>query len=414
MGPARRASWAIIDQGLSSGTNFAIAFVVARTVSLVELGAFGIVFATYTVALGIARAVTTEPLAFRYSETGARGVDDAVRAATGASLVVGVLGSVASLGVALLIRQPTSTAFVALAVVLPGLLLQDALRLSFFVIRRPRSAAVNDAIWAVALVVAMVVLLNANATPPVETLLLAWGLAATFAACIGLAQLRLIPASRRAYAWMKAHRDIAPSYAGEFLSAAGSAQLVLYPVAFVTGLAATGALRAGLLLMGPLNIVFMGVALVAVPEAVALLRRSKAALQMGCLTLGAGLGLSAAAWGIALLLVPAGVGTALLKDAWDPAQDTIVPLTVWLAASGPVAGAALGARVLGRARENFVNRLGLGLVTVAAATAGAAVDHARGAAWGLALATLLGAVWWWWRFRRGLADAPSGPQTTLE
>ena len=64
---ASRLAWTVGDQVLSSGTNFALGIVIARMVSLREFGVFTLVYATYQIALGIARALVSEPLVVRFS-----------------------------------------------------------------------------------------------------------------------------------------------------------------------------------------------------------------------------------------------------------------------------------------------------------------------------------------------------------
>jgi hypothetical protein len=65
-----------------------------------------------------------------------------------------------------------AAAFVALGLVLPALLLQDSWRYAFFANGQGRKAFLNDAVWAVSLVPAM---LLAARDGSVFTFLLAWG-----------------------------------------------------------------------------------------------------------------------------------------------------------------------------------------------------------------------------------------------
>lgn len=398
----RRSAWAVADQAVSSLTNFALALVVARTVSVREFGAFGLVFASYTFALGIARAVSTEPLALRYSTSSDEERRTAAGMALGTTLVVGLGGSFVCGLIAAIVRGSTGLAFLCLALLLPFLLLQDGVRLSLFVDRREKAALLNDVTWAATLAVGLIVLFVVVPSPSVSELLIVWGGAASLAAGFGILQRAALPIVGASSRWWKGNRDVAPSYVGEFLAASAGAQFAVYPVGIVAGLEAAGALRGGQVLMGPLNIMFMGAALVAVPEAVRLLNRSPAALRKGCAVLSLVLAAAAATWGILLTRLPDSMGESLLQDTWAPARSTVVPLALWLAASGPVAGASLGARVLGRARQNFRTRLGLTVIAMGAVTAGALWDGARGAAWGLALTTTAGAVVWWLQFLRAL------------
>ena len=62
---ARRFSWGIADQAVSSLTNFALGLLVARSVGPAELGSFALVFNTYLIALCLTRVFSTDPLLIR-------------------------------------------------------------------------------------------------------------------------------------------------------------------------------------------------------------------------------------------------------------------------------------------------------------------------------------------------------------
>ena len=61
------AGWGLADQALSSLTNFALSFVVARSFSTDVLGAFALVFSSYLLFLNIARPLAMQPLLIRFS-----------------------------------------------------------------------------------------------------------------------------------------------------------------------------------------------------------------------------------------------------------------------------------------------------------------------------------------------------------
>ena len=66
-GPAGRAGWGLADQALSSLSNLAVGVVVARSSTVADFGVYALAFGGYTIALNVSRAVSTEPLAVRYS-----------------------------------------------------------------------------------------------------------------------------------------------------------------------------------------------------------------------------------------------------------------------------------------------------------------------------------------------------------
>src|SRR3954467_2589038 len=68
MGRGRRQiAWGLLDQGLSSATNFGGSVLAARVLSTEDFGAFAVVFSLYLVALGLSRSWTSEPLIVRFA-----------------------------------------------------------------------------------------------------------------------------------------------------------------------------------------------------------------------------------------------------------------------------------------------------------------------------------------------------------
>ncbi|MDG4861594.1 hypothetical protein P8605_26005, partial [Streptomyces sp. T-3] len=180
-----RLSWGLADQAASSMTNFAVGIYVARSLGLAAFGVFSLAWVTYGVVLSVSRGLATDPLVVRYS-----GVPDwswrgAVARSSGTALGVGGAIGLVCLGVGLGLGGSVGTAFACLGVMLPGLLLQDAWRYAFFAAGTGRKAFVNDLVWGVALVPAMVVAARVGS---VAAFVLAWGASATLAAAYGCLQ----------------------------------------------------------------------------------------------------------------------------------------------------------------------------------------------------------------------------------
>ncbi|MFE7517056.1 hypothetical protein ACFU8I_38390, partial [Streptomyces sp. NPDC057540] len=154
---AGRLSWGLVDQAASSISNFAVGIYVARSLGLTAFGVFSLAWVTYGVVLNVSRGLATDPLVVRFSGVPAADWRGAVARSSGTALGVGTALGAASLLFGLALGGPVGTAFACLGVVLPGLLLQDAWRFAFFAAGAGRKAFVNDMVWAVALVPAMVV-----------------------------------------------------------------------------------------------------------------------------------------------------------------------------------------------------------------------------------------------------------------
>jgi hypothetical protein len=151
----------------------------------------------------------------------------------------------------------------------------------------------------------------------------------------------------------------------------------------------------------------VGIAMMAVPEAAVLLRRSMRRLQQFCLLLsclGAG---GALAWGMVLLLLPDSVGEQILHSAWYEASALLVPVTLAVAGFGFSIGAWAGVRALGAASRSLRAQVIGSVVYLTGAFGGTVLGGAAGAAWGSAAGTLIGAGVWWWELHQGVRDAES-------
>jgi O-antigen/teichoic acid export membrane protein len=400
---ARRTGWGISDQAFSSLTNFVLGVTVARSLGPRDLGAFGLAFATYVIGLSIEQTLASEPLLVRYSGVESHALKDAARSSSGTALIAGMLIG----GVCLVIGWATSgalsQAFIALGVSLPGLLVQDSLRMIFFASRRGQHALINDVIWALVMFPALFILLSSG-RGSVFWLTLAWGGAANAAAVIGTLQAGLVPHPSRTAGWLREHRDIAPRFLAEMMALSGTRQLSQFGIAASAGLVAVGAIRAAQLLLNALQILSQGIGLVALPEAVRIGRASVRPLKKMVWVICAALVATTFVWGAVLVLLPPSLGRAILGLSWHAAKDLFVPLTLVQAAGGAIAAAVIGLRALVAARRSLRARLLVSLLQVAGAIGGAAAAGALGAAWGLAIAGWVGAVVFWRQFNRAFDE----------
>jgi O-antigen/teichoic acid export membrane protein len=389
-GLLRRASWGITDQAFSSLTNFALTIVVARALSPTLFGAFSVAYLLYVFLLQLSRACSSEPLVVRYSAA-PEGWRAGSKHATGVALGFGVVTALLTAGGALLLPDPTRSALLAMAVVLPGLLVQDVGRFVFFAEGRPARAAVNDMVWALVQFPALVIFLRYERAT-VAGLVLIWGISATIAALYGAAQARMIPSPFKARDWFREHRDLIPQFSFEFVMLRGAQQLSAYAVGVVAGLAALGSLRAAQVLFGPLNLFFLSARIVGVPEGVRQLADPRSSFRRAIRRLSIVLMTLAVVWGIPLLLLPDSVGRGLLHKNWHTAKPLLLPVLVATAAAGANVGSLTALRVWQAANESLRARLLISPVTVILGVTGAFWDGARGAAIGLAVAAWFGVL----------------------
>ncbi len=401
---ARRLGWGVADQGISSLSNFALGLFVARTFGASSFGAFALAYVTYSVVINAARGLATDPLLVRHSGDIHRRWRRATSAATGTALVVGVTAGVVCVLAGLLLPDPVGPVFVALGVGLPGLALQDSWRFAFFAHGRGSSAFINDLLWTVLLVLALIVLQN-RGDGSAASCLLAFGGTATLAAALGMVQASVLPRPTRTAGWLRTHHQLSVRYLAENVSISGATQLRAFVLGAVAGLAAVGYVRASEILMGPFFVILMGISQVAVPEASRVFHRASGNLLRFCFVLGGAQAAAVIAWGLILLTVfPLGPGPALLKELWIPTEQLVPAMTVTLAAASFTTAATAGLRAMGLARRSLRAQLTASAAYAIGGAGGAILGGALGSSWGVAIALCFSALVWWHQLRSALAD----------
>ncbi|GGZ38692.1 hypothetical protein GCM10010387_36040 [Streptomyces inusitatus] len=388
---AGRMSWGLADQAVCSMTNFAVGVYVARSLGLAAFGLFSLAWVTYGVVLSVSRGVSTDPLMVRFSGVPVASWRAAAARSTGTALGVGAAAGAVCLVAGVSLGGGAGPAFAALGVVLPGLLLQDAWRFSFFAAGTGRKAFVNDLLGGIALIPALLVAARVGS---VVAFVFAWGTAAAVAAGYGCLQSGIRPRPAGARAWLRDHRDLGYRYLVENVGVSGAAQLRAYGLGLIVGVSAVGVVRGAELLLGPFLAVLMGLSLVTVAEAARVLRAAPHRLRLFCLLLGGGQAVAALLWGAALLLVPDRFGELVLGGVWHSASELIVPATLGVAGAGLGVGAAAGLRALAAARRGLRCQLFASACYVGGGLGGAGAAGTVGSAWGGAAAAVAGSAGW--------------------
>jgi len=405
-GTTHRLGWGLADQAVSSLTNLLVVVAVARSVGVREFGIFSLAYATYAFSLNFSRGVATDPLVVRFSGVPQDVWRDAVRLASGTAATVGCLiGAVCAIvGLAM---SGAGGSFIALAFLLPGLMLQDSWRYAFFAAGDGRKSFINDLVWGLALVPLVALAAKQGG---VAWFVVAWGGAGCLAALVGGFQAGILPRLSGTRTWLSQQRELGPRYLAENLSMSTATQLRITLLGLIAGLSAVGQVRAAEVLLGPWLAVLMGLSMVAVPEAARALRRSLRALVLFCVALATVQAVGVAAWGLAIMfLLPDELGTGLLGALWEPASALVLPTTLAFVGIGLMNGAGAGLRALAAARRSLRATLLCACAYLIGGVGGALVGGAAGSAWGVAAATAAGAVVWWWQLRAGLRDADRSP-----
>ncbi|MFD5427618.1 hypothetical protein [Streptomyces sp. NPDC127084] len=408
--PGPRRSTAVVasvlDQAASSLTNIAVLVIAARVSTAHGFAAFSMVYLTFTVLLGLNTAYAGQAVVLTRGDTATTGAAcrSAVAFTSLAATAGGALLAVAGAATAAIGGGWTGTggAFLALGLVLPLVLVQDALRYAFSTLRRPGLALATDTLRLLCVVPAL--LLQPQHTAP-GTLVAVWGLSAVPALLLGLrllwphvrgAQADLRPYVRRGH--------LGQRFAVEFAVGNASSQLAVLGLGLFAAPLAVGALRGASTLFGPLNVLFNSVNAFGPP----LLNRfgarraiARASALLGLVLSAVGLG-----WGLVLYALPDDMGRRLLGETWQSAASLLPATGAQYAVMGLGTCALVTLRVLSP-RATLSVQVVFSLLSVVLMLGGYVLTgSALGAAWGLAAGSALKAVAAWTRVAR-LARVPA-------
>ena len=394
---------------MSSLTNFLLSIFVARTLGATQLGAFSLAYVTYGFAINASRGLSIDPLLIRFSGTVLPIWRNAAAGSTGTALLVGLVAGSCALAAGRLVGGTTGLAFVALGLTLPGLLVQDSWRYSFFAVGRGYLAFINDTIWALFLIPSMV-FLKMSGHANVFWFVFAWGATATIGAAVAPMQARVAPRLAGAAEWLLRHRDLGPRYLAGNTAGNAADMLRSYSVSYILGLAAVGYIQAANTLMGPFKVVSAGIGLIMLPYAVGLKRRSPRRLPPFCLAVSVGFTLLALGWGAVLLVaLPRGLGHLMLGNIWRPTYPLVLPATLSTMALCVGIGAATGLNALGAARRSLRAVILSSALLLSFGLVGAVTGGILGTMYWYAAASWLASLVIWWQLREALCESDTVP-----
>ncbi|WP_063822584.1 MULTISPECIES: hypothetical protein [Frankia] len=373
------ALWTVGDQVVSSGTNAAINFIIARRVDSSEFGAFAIAYTIFAMIVGLARAAGTAPLGISYADVPATTFRSAVRAAAGTALALGVVVGVGLLVVGAALRGAVGLNLVAMGVIMPALLVQDAWRYASFAQGRPLLAVGNDLVWAAGLAVGVGLLAAGSDTGGgAAAMVLVWGAAAALAALVGVAQHHAWPDPRRALAWFTGHRETTGFMTAEFISLQGAQQTSTLVIGAVGSTSLVGALRGLQTLLAPTTNLAVALMSFAIPEFARRKHMPPGQVIRGAYLVSGLVVVSSSLWGLAFMLLPADFGAALLGDTWGQTHDLLLLAVVAQVGPGLAVGPAAVLYAFGKTRLTFWINLFFVPFLLACPVTGLLVGGARG------------------------------------
>lgn len=384
----RNASWNLVDQVLSALTNIVLSIVVARSVTAAGFGAFASAFVVFGISIAITRSVVGQPLQMRFSNATPDQRQQANSAALGCALALGLAAALLVAVAALVVSGSVGSALLALAIILPGLLVQDSCRMAAFALGRPSLAALIDAVWAV-LQFGLIAALHMAGYETVFALVLAWGAAATVSAVLGLVALNVRPQLPAAPGWFRRHHDLIRFLLPEYFLSLGAMQFGILIVGVIASASAVGSLRAAQVLLGPLGVLGSAVFQFTVPEVARHHDRTARDRWRFAVAISCGLGLVTVGYVVLLLVMPAAFGRALFGESWAGAATVLLAMGCSSVASALANGPAGVLYGMGQARATFRINLTKGPVLLAALLSGTIWAGAVGAGWAFALVEAL-------------------------
>ena len=398
----RRAGWNLGEQVVSSLTNSILSIIVANSVDKLTFGGFSVAFTVFALVIGGSRAISTSPLNIRFADCTPEESKRAAAAAAGNALVLGLVVGVVCVGAGLVLPDPLGQAMIALGIVMPALLVQDAYRYVFFANGRPEAAALSSGLWAVLQIGSVVALLSFGLNA-VGLLLLAWGISAAAAATLSIKQAGARPAPRRAWGWAREHVDLTGYKLATFATAQGSTQGAILIIGVVATIATVGSLRGTQILLGPTSILALAALNFAVPELAR--RRSRLSdrqWMLAAVGVGGSVALLGFVWGAFFLFAPDSVGVFLLDDTWPGTQQILLAAVITQVFSCMSIGPVAIIYALDRASATLAIQIILGILTFGLSVGGVFLGGALGAQWGFALANAIVVPCWFLQLRRQL------------
>lgn len=398
---SRRRVLVLADQAASSLSNVVVAVLVARSFpdETEPFAAFSLAVMVFQFTVGSVRGLVFEPeLLLR----GDRGRDEARRILVSylaATLLVGIVVAAALAGASTIVGGMAGSAVLALSFVLPLVLVQDAWRY-IFMADQPGRALTIDLVWVLASCVAIVMVPNGTA---VGWYVVAWGAGGCLGAIVATAIGDISSGPLRPWRYLYEHRALGVRFLGEFATAQAGYFGALLACGWILGLTAYGAVRGGLLFIGPLQMLTAGVVMSTLPEA----RRARDDPERVHHLVRSGNALVCAAtvaWTLVGLVLPDRLGEALIGATWPEAQGVLLPLGLTMIGMSIVSGALVGVRAFDGTR-GLRARLQAIPFQLVCPIVGAYLMDLDGFVVGMAVGQAVGAGIWWATFRRLLAEA---------
>jgi O-antigen/teichoic acid export membrane protein len=264
------ATLTLIDQGLSSVSNFAVGVAIARVAGASGLGGFSLAYAGWLILASLHRSLITDPMAIN-GDVHTTDAGGHIEQGFAAELLLGTVGALimAIIGACLWLAHAPAfgTAMLALAPWLPALTAQDYWRWVGFLTRRPGSALANDAVFNGAMA-AVLGCLYVSHVHSIAIVIASWGIGAAAGAVYGLHQYRVRPAFRGGFLMLRDRWSLSKWLAGNSLLTTAGNQAYWVIAGVFLGPAGLGGLNAAsTVVWGPVGVLLQAGGSIGLPEA---------------------------------------------------------------------------------------------------------------------------------------------------
>jgi O-antigen/teichoic acid export membrane protein len=382
----------MLDQGLNSAQNFALLIIVARGSDPREFGAFSVAIAAAMLIVGLGKSVFGQASLILL---GSRSTDarDLAGVVLFLATVLGLGSSLVLLGLSEIITGDVSVFLLLLALTIVPLVLQDVARYLLIGKGNATGAILADAAWTIAWL-GLVIGASAH-EPSAADHFLFWASTSSFGALAGMALLRPRISLHAIRAESRKMMQFSRPLFFEWVCVNASVQSVVFALAAILGLAATGGLRAAQSIFGPVNTLLNAVEIVFVAEFAALTsRRGIAACKVLAVRVGASCTLIATVVAATALLLPDGIGTWLYGETWYLTTPVLIPIALQRIFGAAAIGASSYLRGSGSVRKAVKGNT-IGVTTELVLALSLAPAGIMASAFGLMTGTIVKGVLQW-------------------
>jgi O-antigen/teichoic acid export membrane protein len=383
----------VLDQALSSASNFLLVLMVARTATVHVFGGFSLVYLLYGLVLGAIRAAGGDVLLTK-TRPSMHGFEGNRRSLLGLAVVFGTIIGILLIALSFLFSGTSATSLAALGATLPALLLQDCMRYYFFAGREAGRAAVVDGIWLLLQVAAFIVIAAVITVPSPSLFLLVWGVCAALAALAGSVWWRIRPRFRHLGSWFHKDAGRSASFLADFAFMIGAGYIYIYLIGAILGLGAVAGIRGAQQLYFPFQTIIAAIRVVSLPAFTAANEKSTFALRSAVGRVFLLIAFAAVVWGGLALAVPDRLGVQILGDTWHVAKPLLLILAVANLARMSAIPLIDGIRALGGGKRLVYLRFAASVLILLAVIVGATIGGVLGAATGLTIGTVLSTALW--------------------